>query len=160
MLDLHNDALVTLLVANYSTRRIPIDNSNLVDILFWEAFVKMGIDAAKLKPSPTPLKDVIQPVDAITFLVIAQKGTRIATTMTNFLVMKAPSSSNTILRRLTLNNLRAVTSTYHLKMKFTTDGGVGEACGEHTLAQECYVHELKSNKDKVCTIESNNEQVA
>lgn len=41
---LHDDALVvTILVANFTTRRILIDSSSSVDILFWDTFVKMGI---------------------------------------------------------------------------------------------------------------------
>lgn len=85
----HNDALVvTLLVTNYTTRRILINNSNSVDILFWETFTKQY---------------------------------------------------NAILGRPTLNNLRVDTSTQHLKMKFPTNGGVGEARGKQALVQECYV---------------------
>lgn len=46
VLYLHHDALVvTMLVANFTTRRILIDNSSLIDILFWVAFARMGIDA-------------------------------------------------------------------------------------------------------------------
>ncbi|XP_042954559.1 uncharacterized protein LOC122290966 [Carya illinoinensis] len=53
----HDDALVvTLVIANRMTRWALIDNRSSADILFWEAFVKMGINADKLRPSPTPLK--------------------------------------------------------------------------------------------------------
>ncbi|XP_042958056.1 uncharacterized protein LOC122293571 [Carya illinoinensis] len=153
----YDDALViTLVIANYTNRRVLVDNGSSIDIMFWEAFVKMGIDVSKLRVSPTPLKgfsgDTIQPVGAITLPVIAGMGTRTATTMTDFLVVKAPSSYNAILGRPTLNHLRAVTSTYHLKMKFLTDGGVGEARGEQTLARECYVQELRKVKKEVCIV--------
>ncbi|XP_042952216.1 uncharacterized protein LOC122289297 [Carya illinoinensis] len=125
------------------------------DILFWEAFVKMGIDVGKLRLSPTPLKGfsghTIQLVGAIMLPVTAGTGVQTATTMTDFLIVKAPSSYNAILGRPTLNHLRAVTSTYHLKMKFPTDGGMGEARGEQALARECYVQELKKVKKEVCT---------
>lgn len=135
MLYLHDDALVvTLLVANYMTRCILIDNGSSADILFWEAFTKMGIDAAKPIPSSTSLKgfsrDVIQLVGVMTLSVIVGMGMRTTTTMIDFLVMKAPSSYNAILRWPMLNNLKAVTSTYHFKMKFPTDSGVGEAQGK------------------------------
>lgn len=42
------------------------------------------------------------------------------------MVVKASSSYNAILGRPTLNSLRAVTSTYYLKMKFSTEAGLGK----------------------------------
>lgn len=42
----HDDVLVvTMEIANLTTRRILIDNGSLVDILFCEAFTLMGIEA-------------------------------------------------------------------------------------------------------------------
>ncbi|XP_042944579.1 uncharacterized protein LOC122278456 [Carya illinoinensis] len=53
----HDDALViTLVIANYTTRRVLVDNGSSANILFWEAFFKMGIDVGRLRLSPTPLK--------------------------------------------------------------------------------------------------------
>ncbi|XP_042942590.1 uncharacterized protein LOC122276745 [Carya illinoinensis] len=147
----YDDALVIILViANYTTRWVLVDNGSSNDILFWEAFVKMGIDVGRLRLFPTG--DTIQPVGVITLLVTAGTGAQTVTTMTDFLVVKAHSSYNAILGRPTLNHLRAVTSTYHLKMKFPIDGGVGEARGKQALAQECYVQELKKVKKEVCTV--------
>lgn len=53
----HDDALVlTIVIANYRTRWVLIDNGSSADILFWEAFAKMGINTNKLRPYPMPLK--------------------------------------------------------------------------------------------------------
>lgn len=57
-----------------------------------------------------------------------------APTMIDFLVLMAPSSYKAILGRPTLNSLKAITSTHHLKMKFPIEAGVGEVQGEQTLA--------------------------
>lgn len=119
----HEDALVvTLLVANYTNRWILVDNRSYADILFWKAFTKMGISPDRLRPSPTPLKgfsgEAVQPIGAIALPVTMGQGDNMATTMINFLVIKAHSSYNAILGRPTLNNLKVFTSTYHLKMKF------------------------------------------
>ena len=44
----------------------------------------------------------------------------------NFLVVNCLSSYNAIIGRPTLNSWKAVTSTYHLSVKFLTEYGVGE----------------------------------
>ena len=72
----HDDALViTLVIANYTTRQVLLDNGSSTDIMFWETFIKMGIDVGKLRLSLTSLKgfsgDTIQPVGAITLPVTA-----------------------------------------------------------------------------------------
>lgn len=78
----HDDALVVIfLVANYTTRRILINNGSTIDVLFWDAIKKMGIDPNKLSLSPTSLKcflrEVVQPLGAITLPVSSRKGTLI-----------------------------------------------------------------------------------
>ena len=56
-----------------------------------------------------------------------------------FLVVDCSSAYNAILRRPTLNSWKAVTSTYHLMIKFPIDYGVGELRGDQVAARECYV---------------------
>lgn len=106
----------------------------------------MGICPNQLCPAPVPLQgftgDFVQLMGAITLSVLVRKAPRIVETMANFLVVKAPSTYNAILGCLTLNNLRKVTSTYHIKMKFPTDLRVGEVHGEQVLSWELK-HEVK-----------------
>jgi hypothetical protein len=45
--------------------------------------------------------------------------------MVKFLLIDRPSAYNAILGRTALNNLKAITSTPHLKIKFPTERGVG-----------------------------------
>ena len=49
------------------------------------------------------------------------------------------SAYNAILGRPTLNSWTAVTSTYHLMIKFPTDYGIGELRGNQMAAHECYI---------------------
>ena len=49
------------------------------------------------------------------------------------------SAYNAILGRPTLNSWKAVTSTYHLMIKFPTNNGVRELRGSQMAARECYV---------------------
>ncbi|KAF5468643.1 hypothetical protein F2P56_012783 [Juglans regia] len=71
----HEDTLVaTLLVANFTLQRILVDNSSSTDIVFWDAFCRMGIDPARLRPTPIPLRgftgNVIQPMGVITLPIL------------------------------------------------------------------------------------------
>ena len=53
------------------------------------------------------------------------------------------SAYNAILGRPILNAWKAVTSTYHLMIKFPTDYGVGELRGDQIATRECYIAMLE-----------------
>lgn len=57
------------------------------------------------------------------------------TTMVSFVVVDYPSAYNTISRQSTLNKIRVVTSTYHLKMKFPMEHGVREVKGDQVTTR-------------------------
>ncbi|XP_042954683.1 uncharacterized protein LOC122291102 [Carya illinoinensis] len=126
--------VVTLRVANYTTLRILVDNGSSTDVLNWDAFTKLGFDPSQLRPSPTLLKglsrDAIPHVGTITLPMFIGKGPYTTTTMIDSMVIKAPSSYNAILGHPTLNHLKAITSTYHQKIKFLIEEGVGQVHGE------------------------------
>ncbi|KAG6686591.1 hypothetical protein I3842_11G028100 [Carya illinoinensis] len=129
----HDDALVvTMQVVNFTLQRILVNN---------------GSSPSILRQASVPLKgftgDVVQPMGVIPLSVLSGKAPRTQVTMADFLVVKALSSYNAIVGRPTLNNLRVVTSTYHFKMKFPTNLGVGEIRGEQVLARECYARKLR-----------------
>ena len=56
-----------------------------------------------------------------------------------FLVVDCSSSYNAIIGRPTLNSWKAVTSTYHLLVKFPIEHGVGQVQGNQLAARECYL---------------------
>jgi hypothetical protein len=70
------------------------------------------------------------------------------TIMVKFLVVDRPSAYNAILGRAALNELEAITSTAHLKMKFPTKEGVGEVRGDQWTARQCYNTSLKELPEK------------
>ncbi|KAK3022349.1 hypothetical protein RJ639_047054 [Escallonia herrerae] len=73
--------------------------------------------------------------------------------MLDFVVVKVPSAYNAILGRPALNQLQAVVSTYHLKMKFPTEHGIGEVKGDQTTARQCYVTSCRSKNKEALIIE-------
>ena len=57
----------------------------------------------------------------------------------NFLVVDCSSSYNARIGRPTLNSLKAVTSTYHLSVKFRIEYGVGQVQEDQLATRECYL---------------------
>ena len=80
-----------------------------------------------------------QPVGIIMLPVVVGAYSQQVTRNINFLVVDCSSSYNAIIGRPTLNNWKAVTSTYHLSIKFPTEYGVGEVQGDQLAARECYL---------------------
>ena len=58
-------------------------------------------------------------------------------------MVNCPSAINGIIRRLFLKALKAVTSIYHLTMKFPTIEGTGVVRGSQYDLRECYNKSLK-----------------
>ncbi|GFY84264.1 hypothetical protein Acr_03g0010380 [Actinidia rufa] len=61
----------------------------------------------------------------------------------DFVVVDCPSPYNAILGRPTLGGIKAITSTYHLKMKFPTLTGIGEVKGDQKVARQCFISAIK-----------------
>ncbi|KAK3017843.1 hypothetical protein RJ639_003353 [Escallonia herrerae] len=76
-----------------------------------------------------------------------------ANLMLDFVVVKVPSAYNAILGRPALNQVQAVVSTYHLKMKFPTENGIREVKGDQTTAHQCYVTSCRSKNKEALIIE-------
>jgi hypothetical protein len=64
--------------------------------------------------------------------------------MVKFLVVDRPSTYNSIFWRTTLNELKAVTLTPHLSMKFPTIERVRVVKGDQREARRCYNLSLKN----------------
>ena len=140
----YNDAIIiTLLFADYITRRVLVDNGSSANILYYPAFQQMKLERDQLHPVHSPLVGFggmkVQPVGTITLPVVMEAYPQQVTRNVNFLVVDCSSSYNAIIGRLTLNNWKAVTSIYHLSVKFPMEYGVGEVQGDQLAARECYL---------------------
>ncbi|GMN29812.1 hypothetical protein TIFTF001_041366 [Ficus carica] len=68
--------------------------------------------------------------------------------MTSFLVLDCPSAYNIILGRQWIHAIKAVSSTYHQRIKFPTKRGIREIKGSQEVAQTCYLHSMKLKKSE------------
>uniref|UniRef100_A0A2N9FAH3 Uncharacterized protein n=1 Tax=Fagus sylvatica TaxID=28930 RepID=A0A2N9FAH3_FAGSY len=136
----HDDALVvTLTIAGFLTRRVLIDNGSSADIIYLPAYQQMKIDKEQLKPIDIPLVgftgDKVKPLGVVSLIIEAGTYPKQVRTSVEFLVVDCPSAYNVIIGRPTLNKLRAVTSTYHLLVRFPTEHGIGELKGDQATAK-------------------------
>ena len=140
----HDDAIViTMLIADYTTRRVLVDNESLADILYYPAFQQMRLGRDQLRPVNSPLVGFggmkVQPVGTISLPVVVRAYPQQITKNVNFLVVDCLSLYNVIIGRPTLNSWKAVTSTYHFSVKFPTKHGVRQVQGDQLATRECYL---------------------
>ena len=88
---------------------------------------------------------MVYPLGAVTLSVIVGDYPQQIMKDVTFLVVDYSSTYNTILGHPTLNSWKAVTSTYHLMIKFPTKYGIGEVRGDQVAARECYIAMLEMN---------------
>ena len=135
----HGDALVvSLRVGDYNMHRVLVDNSSSIDILYYSTFQQMRVDREQLVLVNAPLVGFggmrVFPIGTVILTVTVGDYPQQITKEVTFLVVDYSSAYNVILRRPTLNSWKAVTSTYHLMIKFPTDYGVGELRGNQVAA--------------------------
>ncbi|KAK1403400.1 hypothetical protein POM88_003005 [Heracleum sosnowskyi] len=117
----HDDPLVIIpVIGNSKTKRVLVHNGASVDILFHDAFIKMGYTDLQLTPSNMPIYGF--------------NGVESKVEGTIQLPMTIGKD---------LHAFKAVASTYHLKIKFPTKNGVGEEQGDQKMARSCYIAALR-----------------
>jgi hypothetical protein len=110
----------------------------------------MGVPQEKVVPVPCHLLgfagEKVVPLSSIDLPVRAGTYPRQKVIMVKFLIVDRVSAYNAIIGRTALNDLKAVTSTPHLSMKFPTEEGVGVVKGDQKEARRCYKLSLKSTQ--------------
>ncbi|RWW12381.1 hypothetical protein BHE74_00003755 [Ensete ventricosum] len=114
----HNDTLViSARVTNAQVKRIMVDTGSSADILYFDAFQKLGLTNKDLLPVASTLTgftgDSISPIGTMTLPIIIGGDPRSKMLMVSFIMVGLPSAYNAIISRLTLNKLRVVVSIYY-----------------------------------------------
>ena len=136
------------MIGNYLVHRCLIDNGNSVDILYLDVLEKMMISPHSLQAAVSPLHgftgDSIFPKGSIELVISFGEEPKRSTAMFNFMVVKGRSSYNAIIGRPTLVALKAVTSIYHLCLKFPPPCGIRVVRGDQYEARMCYTMSIRS----------------
>ena len=102
----------------------------------------MGLAENALSPATSPLYgftgDHIIPKGTAKMAITLGEHPQTSTVISNFLVVDYLLAINGIIEMPLLKALKAVTSIYHLTMKFPTTEGKGEVQGSQYDSRECY----------------------
>ncbi|XP_074369532.1 uncharacterized protein LOC141710950 [Apium graveolens] len=140
----HNLALVvTLDVANNEVKRILVDNGSSANIVFEHTLNRMELGHLRMDHClEDPLygfENTMIPIWGVIYLpIIFGTAPQQVSHVMKFYMISATSSYNMILGRPAITKLRAIPSTIHLKLKFSTPGGIGELKGDREMAGRCY----------------------
>ena len=93
----YDDAIViTLLIADYTTRRVLVDNGSSEDILYYPTFQQMRLERDQLRPVNSPLVGFggmkVQPIGTVTLPVMVGAYPQQVARDVNFLVLDCSSS--------------------------------------------------------------------
>ena len=124
-----------------------VDDGSAIDILHLDAYKRMGLTENELSLTTSLLygftKDHVIPRGTAKLAVMVGKLPWVSTIIAEFLVVDCPSTINEIIGMPLLKALKAVTSIYHLTMKFPITKGMGEERGSQYDLRECYNKSLK-----------------
>ncbi|KAL5583615.1 hypothetical protein UlMin_016057 [Ulmus minor] len=139
----HKDVIVVgLRIASQKVYKILIDNGSFADILFCSTLNRMNLVGAKFEPVKSALYGFTG--DSIHSEGVPNLPVELGTPpcqhiqSVEFVVVDYPSPYNAIIGRPTLNAIRAVTSIYHLSVKFPTVGGIGIIKGDQQASRDIY----------------------
>ena len=106
------------------------DNGSVVDIIYLDVYKRIGLTESELSPTTSSLygftRDHLIPKGMIKLAVTVGEHVRVSIVMTEFLIVDGPSAFNGVIGRPLLKALKAITSIYHLTMKFPIAEGTGQ----------------------------------
>jgi len=145
--------VVTLQIFNWDVKRVLIDPRSSTDILYYDAFEKIGLDPEQLHPFKGTLAgftgEQVHVCGHITLKIIFRTGVNAKTIRVKYLVVSAPNCYNIIIGQPSFNLLGAFLSTRFLVMKYPMEKGkVGTLRGDQKTTRECYHNSLKLRKGK------------
>ena len=124
-------------------KRVMVDQGSATKIMYPDLYKGLNLRAEDLTPYNSPLVsfegNVIIPKGQIRLPV--QTGLEMVEV--DFIVMDAYSPYTTIVARLWLHTLGAVSSTLRQKVKYLSEGQIKEILGDQAMARQCMVAAIR-----------------
>ncbi|XP_031266474.1 uncharacterized protein LOC116124855 [Pistacia vera] len=141
----HHDALViSFQIANILVKRVFVDGGSSAKIIFLEAVKATRLDETNINRQPTILVGFSFKQKYTIGEIALPVYTSGVNKETIFLVLDCPSPYDIILGRPWIYDMRAVPSTLHQTIRFSTKWGVREIKGNPKAFRDCYKNAFKS----------------
>ncbi|XP_024011113.1 uncharacterized protein LOC112086428 [Eutrema salsugineum] len=149
----HNDCLVVeLQLGDVEVSRILIDTGSSVNVIFKETLKNMDFPDSEIKPYMESLTgftgEKTRTVGTVKIPIYVGGSAR----MIKFLVLNKPAIYNAILGMPWLFDMKAVASTFHQCVKFSTPSGIFTLKGSQTVSRLCHLTECKLSLARTCVI--------
>ena len=109
-----NALVIAARVANSNVNRMLVDNGSTIDIIYLDAYKRLGLTESELSPMTSPLYeftgDHVIPKGMIKLAVTVGEHPQVLIVITEFHVMDCPSVFNGVIGRSLLKALKIVTS--------------------------------------------------
>ena len=136
----HDDALVvTLKIGGYDMRRMLVDQSSAVEIMYPDLFKGLNLRLEDLTTYESPLVSFEGKIVILKRQIRLPIQTDLEIVEVDFIVVNSYSPYTAIVARPWLHALVAVSSTLHQKVKYTSEGLVKEILGNQSVARQCMV---------------------
>ncbi|XP_020230413.1 uncharacterized protein LOC109811165 [Cajanus cajan] len=134
-----------------NVKRVLVDQGSSADVLFWDTFVGLEVPSDRLQSFDGVLVgftgDEIEIRGYVELKTTFGTGTSMKTITVKYLVVNSPSSYNILLGQPSLNRLKAIVSTPHLKVKYPLDGGgIGTIEVDQQVSRKCYQDSMKKRR--------------
>ncbi|XP_068462524.1 uncharacterized protein [Phaseolus vulgaris] len=147
----NDPVVISVVTAGRKVHRVMVDQGSLTDVMFWTTFNKLQLSPDQLRPYTGCLYgfagDQVEVRGHLELRTTFTDGVASRTENIRYLVVNSASAYNVLLGRPTLNWLRAVVSTRHMKMKLPDLGGkVITIKSDQKEAERCYENNLKTKR--------------
>jgi len=147
----NDPVVISIVTAGRKVHRVLVDQGSSADVMFWFTFTKLQLSPDQLSPYTGCLYgfvgDQVEVRGHLELRITFTDGFASRTENIRYLVVNVVSAYNILLGRPTLNRLRAVTSTRHMKMKLSDlSGKVITIKSDQQEAKRCYENSLKTKR--------------
>jgi len=154
----NDPVVISIVIARRKVYRVLIDQGSFADVMFWLTFNKLQLSPDLLRPYTGCLYgftwDQVEVRGYLDLRMTFTDGTASRTESIRYLVVNADSAYNILLGRPTLNRLRVVASTRHIKMKLPDlSGKVIVIKSDQEEARKCYENSLKTKRGMFMVLE-------
>ncbi|XP_068499794.1 uncharacterized protein [Phaseolus vulgaris] len=148
----NDPVVISFVTAGRRVHRVLMDQGSSADVMFWSTFNKLQLSPDLLRPYTG--WDQVEVRGYLELRTTFTNGTASRTENIRYLVVNVNSAYNILLGRPTLNRLRAVASTRHMKMKLPDlSGRVIVIKSDQEEARKCYENSLKTKRGVVMVME-------